>query len=105
MRRGDQFQFRHDLIRAYLAAKFFTPHWRQLIKEDVRLDVNWNSMFTFAILNSNDPEETKALLFAVLGKSSAVAKELFNWLEKEHPNLIEAWADDFDREYGRVMRA
>jgi hypothetical protein len=25
-------------------------------------------------------------------------------LEKEHPNVIEAWADDFDREYGRVMR-
>jgi len=105
MRRGDQFQFRHDLIRAYLAAKFFTPRWRQLIKEDVRLDVNWNSMFTFAILNSNDPTETKALLFAVLEKSAPLAKDLFNWLEKEHPNLVKNWADDFDREYGRVMRA
>src|SRR5262249_44282272 len=33
--RGGQYQFRHDLIRAYLAAKYFKPRWRQLLVADV----------------------------------------------------------------------
>jgi energy-coupling factor transporter ATP-binding protein EcfA2 len=104
--RGGQYQFRHDLIRAYLAAKYLAPRWGELLdgKEPVRLDANWNSTIKFITLVYDNTDDRKKLLFWVLKKNSQVAKEVFNWLEKEHPQLVEDWSDEFDTRYGKTMR-
>ena len=104
--RGRQYQFRHDLIRAYLAAKYLAPRWSELLdgKEPVRLDANWNSTIKFITLVYDNTDDRKKLLFSVLKKNSQVAKEVFNWLEKEHPQLVEDWSDEFDTRYGKTMR-
>lgn len=104
--RGGRYHFRHDLIRGYLAAKFLAPRWRTLFddKEKLQMDVNWNSTIKFLTLVYDQTSDTKQLLFAVLKQNSQVAKDVFNWLEKEHPRLVEDWSDEFDLKYGKAMR-
>jgi hypothetical protein len=104
--RGGQYQFRHDLIRAYLAAKYLAPRWNELLdgEKPVRLDANWNSTIKFVTLVYDNTDDRKKLLFSVLQKNSQVAKDVFNWLEKEHPTLVADWSSEFDRNYGRTMR-
>jgi hypothetical protein len=46
----EHYYFRHDLIRAYLAAKYFMRQWQTLLNEDnVTVDINWRSILEFTI--------------------------------------------------------
>jgi len=101
--RSGQFYFRHDLIRAYLAAKYFARQWRDLLAE-APVNDNWRSMLEFAILRPMTVEGTRDLLYALLEKESELARDLFNWMEEEHPQLTQGWANDFDRRYGKLTR-
>lgn len=104
IRRSGQFHFRHDLIRAYLAAKYFTPKWRVLLAQGATVNENWRSMVEFFILQSQSSDQTRDLLYALLENNGRLAKDLFNWIEEQHPGLTENWADGFDRRYGKVSR-
>ena len=103
VRSANHYLFRHDLIRAYLAAKHFSPRWQELLKEKVEIDVNWRPMLEFSLLNVKSSEEKRDLLFGVLTKNSGLAGELFNWLCTHQNASTIDWTDDFKRKYGEAM--
>src|SRR6202041_1005458 len=46
--RGNAVEFRHDKIRAYLAALHFAARWRVLLSDpDTIVDSNWDAMVEF----------------------------------------------------------
>lgn len=106
IRRGDHYYFRHDLIRAYLAAQYFQPRWQSLLfADETTLDVNWRPMLEFSLLNNSDSDSVKQLAYGVLVKNKALAGELFKWISMTRPNLCDGWADEFRRRYGEMMLA
>ena len=76
IRRGDNYYFQHDLVRAYLAAQYFIPRWRELTNE-VTFDENWRSLLEFTLIDLAYPEEIEDLLFVVLDKNLKLAGKLF----------------------------
>jgi HEAT repeat protein len=110
--RDPHYLFRHDLIKAFLAAKFFSPRWRELLnKNNNKLNSNWLSMFRFAVLElaktdgievSNDIRD---FVFAVLRRKPELAAELFRWVKDFQPNLIDGWANEFMKLYGEKLLA
>ncbi|AUX48236.1 uncharacterized protein SOCE26_097670 [Sorangium cellulosum] len=99
-----RYHFRHDLLRAYLAARWFAPRWRDVLAEDRgKVDSNWRSMLEFALLHLDSPDEARALLDALLAQDHRVASEVFNWADRSHQRLTAAWADDFKRSYGEAL--
>jgi hypothetical protein len=108
IRRGEHYYFRHDLIRAYLAAKYFVSRWQNLLNDsEITVDANWRSLLEFTIFNleTTQPGEVKDLLFTVLQKNKKVAGEVFNWLQQSHSHLCTSWTDDFTRSFGAATLA
>lgn len=104
IRRGEHYYFRHDLVRAYLAAKYFSPRWQSLLhSKETELDINWRPMLEFVVLERINAEEARSLLYSVLIKNKRVAGELFKWLRQGYPELCQPWADEFKRRYGELM--
>lgn len=106
VQRGDHYQFRHDLVRAYLAAQYFAPRWGTLLgAEDVEIDVNWIEMLKFAIPDLNGSQDVEGLLHDVLAKSpnKKLAGVLFNWLEANQPSLCQSWGDNFKLKYAEAV--
>ena len=96
--------FRHDLVRAYLAARYFGSRWRELILDDeVVIDTNWLEMLKFAIQLINRSDEVKGLLFTILDKNTDIAKELFKWLRKTRLDLCQSWTDEFKLRLGEAI--
>ena len=98
VRRGERYQFRHDLVRAYLAATYFADNWSHLFGDKVVIESNWRPMLEFAILrlSSKDIEE---LFNGLLRRNRQMAEDLFKWLNQSYPKLCRDWADDFRRRY------
>ncbi|MBD2308850.1 hypothetical protein H6G17_25620 [Chroococcidiopsis sp. FACHB-1243] len=108
IQRGEHYYFRHDLIRSYLAAKYFVSRWQNLLNDsEITVDANWHSLLEFTILDleTTQPAEVKDLLFTVLQKNKKVAGEVFNWLQQSHPQLCTSWTDDFTRSFGAATLA
>jgi hypothetical protein len=100
-----RYHFRHDRIRAHLASRWFTPRWQTLLgsADANAIDSNWRGMLEFVILAIDEPAGVKDLVFALLEKNHAVARELFNWAERSRRELTETWAEDFKRRYGEAL--
>jgi hypothetical protein len=104
IRRGNHFHFRHDLGRSFLASRYFAPNWESLLgPKDIVIDSNWRPMLEFSVLEINDPNETKRMLYRVLDKNGSLAGILFKWLSDAHAALCRDWADEFKRKYGEAM--
>jgi len=118
IKRGDRLLFQHDLVRAYLSSRHFVQQWNAmsigtdshvsskwdalLADPELKIDANWRSMLEFTILDLATAQATRGLLFAVLGKYRQLAAELFKWAKQFHPNLVDAWDEDFSRMYGKI---
>lgn len=103
-RGGDHYMFRHDLVRSYLASKYFRPNWRDLLfAAELELGSGWDRMLEFSILSTSQPEEARELLKGILGKNKHLAGSLFSWMEKATPDLIEGWASKFKLQYAEAM--
>jgi hypothetical protein len=99
--RGKDLLFRHDLVRAFLAAQHFRPEWQRLMgTSGVDVDSNWLPMLQFTVADLSDPVEVRDLHLAVLDKSPRVAAELFRWTVSAHPSKCSLWRTDFERRYG-----
>jgi len=99
---GDHYLLRHDLIRAYLANKYFSSRWQDLlIKDTVSTSSSWRSMLEFVLLDFQRQIDSREFLFAVSLKNHQLAGDLFRWLSKSQPELCSDWADDFLKEYGK----
>ncbi len=104
LERSGVLEFRHDRIRAYLAARHFTARWRAILVDRKNLvDHNWDVMLQFHIAKEQDPAQAKALLFLLLARDMDVAIHLSYWGQKSRPGLFSLWQDDFNREVGKKI--
>jgi hypothetical protein len=106
VKRANHYHYRHDLIRAYLAAQYFVPRWSTLLANgDVVIDVNWLEMLKFAVPELSSSEDVKGLLETVLTKSTdkKLAGVLFKWLEIYHPLLCQSWGNDFKQKFAEAI--
>lgn len=103
VRRGDRYQFRHDLVKAYLAAKYFAPKWSQLFSEEETIESNWRPMLEFAMLNLSPAEHIEDLFNGLLKRNIQMAADLFGWLNQSQPTLCGEWAVNFKRRYADAV--
>jgi len=106
VRREGSYNFRHDLIRSYLAAEYFYPRWNNLFEGmgGRPIDSNWLEMLKFSCENIEDSVELKSLIYAVLKRSvrKDLVKDLFEWLKANHPSKCKTWERDFYAKYGEL---
>lgn len=104
VRSGGQHLFRHDMVRAFLAAGHFGPRWVDILGDhQVTVDETWRSMLQFVILDMKSPDEAKEMFFYLPEKDERLAKSLFRWTKAVRPALVEPWEEDFNRHYGEVV--
>ncbi|MGK7956815.1 MAG: NACHT domain-containing NTPase, partial [Crocosphaera sp.] len=104
VQRTDNYQFQHDLIRAYLASLYFTPRWQNLIKDDsLTIDENWRYLLEFSLTNFTQTEEAKKSMFIIVEKNPNLAGKVFTYLQKIRLDLCETWSDEFFSELGKQL--
>jgi hypothetical protein len=103
VRSGDHYHFRHDLIKAYLASKFFAPRWQGLLVKPVAIDSNWHSMLKLVILDFANSDMIKDLLYVLINNNKQLAGDLFRSIQDFNPELCKDWADDFKHRFGAAM--
>lgn len=105
VRRERSYNFRHDLIRSYLASEYFYPRWNNLFEgiDGKLIDSNWLEMLKFSCENIEE-FEVENLVYAVLKRSvrKDLVKELFEWLKANHPSKCKTWESDFYARYGEL---
>jgi GTPase SAR1 family protein len=106
VRRERSYNFRHDLIRSYLASEYFYPRWNNLFEEltGKPIDSNWLEMLKFSCENIEDSAEVKSLVYEVLKRSvrKDLVKNLFEWLKANHPSKCKMWEAEFYAKYGEL---
>jgi GTPase SAR1 family protein len=106
IRREKNYNFRHDLIRAFLASEYFYPRWQNLFEEldGKAIDSNWLEMLKFSCENIKDSNEVKRLVYEVLEKSMRkdLVKDLVKWLKTNQPSKCKTWEKDFYAQYGSL---
>ncbi len=61
--RGDMMEFRHDRIRAYLAARHFALRWRAILgNEKTLVDQNWDAMIEFHLERERDATRARDMM-------------------------------------------
>ncbi|MGD8782137.1 MAG: hypothetical protein PVH88_24630 [Ignavibacteria bacterium] len=112
VKREDNYLFKHDKIRAYLAAQHFLNNWHSLLNKinNEEIDTNWLPMLEFTVLEikntqneTNFENEIKALLFTVLDKNYKIAEKLFGVIKQPHYSLNFLWEDEFKRKFGEII--
>lgn len=105
-RREKNYNFRHDLIRAFLASEYFYPRWQNLFAdlEGKAIDSNWLEMLKFSCENIRDPNEVKSLVYEVLEKSMRkdLVRDLVKWLKSHQPSKCKMWEKEFYARYGSL---
>lgn len=106
VRQERSYNFRHDLIRSYLASEYFYPRWNNLFEgiDGKLIDSNWLEMLKFSCEKIEDFVELENLVYAVLKRSvrKDLVKELFEWLKANHPSKCKTWERDFYARYGEM---
>jgi hypothetical protein len=104
VQREANYNFRHELIRSYLASQYFYPRWEILLEEmeGKPIDNNWLEMLKFSCESLQTPDEVKSLVYKVVEKSiiKDLVKNLFKWLKTNHPQKCESWKANFYTKYG-----
>ena len=108
--RRNQFFFRHELIRAGFAAKYFLPRWRKLIgDEKLKITKDWRPMLELTILHLQKSGEAsgeiRVLFFQILKKDRELALELFVWLKEINPSVCADWENEFSSKLGADLLA
>ena len=104
IRSGSQLQFRHELIRSWLASQYLLPRWRtRLAEPGIHLGDHWLVTLEFLALQQSNAADVGDLLFMVLGKDAALAGELFTHIRDRVLGLTSGWVEDFHRAYGAAM--
>ena len=106
VRREASYNFRHDLIRSYLASEYFYPRWENLLEgtKEKQIDSNWLEMLKFSCENIEDSIKVKNLVYEVLERSirKDLVKNLFEWLKTNHSSKCESWEQEFYAKYGEL---
>ena len=100
--RGNIMEFRHDRVRAYLAAQYLDIRWRTLLTAETTLvDQNWDAMLEFCLTVVKTPEIAKEIMFLLARKDIDTSIRLNRWGRNNRPDLFSSWQDEFSREIGR----
>lgn len=102
---ADNSMFRHDLIKAYLASKYFLSKWVKLLGvENIEIESSGLEMLKFAIPLIGNSSHINKLMQKIIEAPSNVnsAGVLFNWLEDQHPILCVEWADNFKKAFAEA---
>jgi hypothetical protein len=99
---------RHDLIRAFLAARHFGPQWDARLDHDgEKIDVSWLQMLEFVALDTirRDPDgrDLHGLALSILPRHPNLAGDFVGWLHAHHPRATAAWYGEFSRLYGETL--
>ncbi len=110
IKRDNNYLFRHDKIRAFLAAKHLLSNWNKLLGgKDLNIDSNWRPMMEFVISEisldksiTNSSIRAKELLFKLLQNNSEFALDLFKWMKENYSDLCKDWETEFGNKYGEM---
>jgi len=106
IRLENSYYFRHELIRSYLASKYFFLRWSNLLSglSVKSVDINWLEMLKFSCENIKDSDEVKALVYEVLKRSvrKDVVRDLFEWLRANQSDKCKSWEREFYAMYGQL---
>jgi hypothetical protein len=106
IKQGQHYYFRHDSVRAYLAANHVADRWQDVLREGrIVVDDNWLQMLEFVVLRLNRPDAAKNLVLAILQKNRNLSGNLFKSIKRSRSGLVLSWEDDFNREYGKLTLA
>lgn len=78
---GDKYEFQHNLIKTYLASKYFSTRWQRLLSnKELVIDENWTEMLKFAIPSVGKSDDIRQIMERVLETSTTkdFVGELFN---------------------------
>lgn len=102
--RGEVLEFRHDRIRAYLAARHFALRWRAILTADSTvIDPNWDAMLEFHLSGEEDAQSVRELIFSLSKKDLDSAVRLNRWGMKNRHLLFAAWQEEFSKEVGKLV--
>ncbi len=109
IKRGTHYLFKHDLIRASLAMKYFVSNWEaELTNPSPKVTRDWESMLELFLLNqveSPNPNGNLGKFFSLLIKKNiSLSRDLFNDLETTHPQVMDPLKPEFDAEIGQAYR-
>jgi hypothetical protein len=100
--RGNVLEFRHDRVRAYLAAHYLAPRWRALLSAETTLiDQNWDAMLEFYLAIEKSADAAKGMMFLLARKDIDASVRLNHWGRENRPELFASWQDEFSKEIGR----
>jgi hypothetical protein len=102
---GEHLLFKHDLVRAYFAAHYFSQHWRDgsEIWESTP-DRNWLPMLEFVISEAKDGKLSRKLLQRLLLENPDLAGRLFRVMRERGTSFCwMRFTRRFAEEFGRVV--
>jgi hypothetical protein len=100
--RGEVLEFRHDRIRAYLAARHFALRWRAILNADsTTIDPNWDAMLEFHLSVEKNVQSARDLIFYLLKKDLDSVVRLNRWGLDNRPDLFSHWQEEFSKEVGK----
>lgn len=97
----NKLRFAHDLLRAYLASRYFAGRWRTLLATDGGLlNENWISLLEFATheiiaLSSDATSELRELIFTLVSLHEKIAVVYMTWCQDTHPDRCSIWSNEF----------
>jgi hypothetical protein len=101
---GGVLEFRHDRVRAFLAAKHFGAMWRTILADATTLvDPNWDAMLEFHFIDEPSSESARTLLFMLLKRNINTAIRMNSWGQQNRSQLFDCWQAEFSREVGNAM--
>jgi hypothetical protein len=102
VKRNEHHEFRHDLVRAFLAAEYFAEDWKTLIgRSDFQMHINFKPMLIFVLQKLEDEKEIRSLVIDIMMHYRRMAVELVRWLEQNRPIMLRPWKEEFQKELGK----
>jgi hypothetical protein len=100
--RADVMEFRHDRIRAYLAACYFAFRWHTILGDEQTLvDPNWDAMIEFHLETEQDAARAREMMLLLAAKDTDSAVRLAKWGRANRPELFDGWRDELSQEIGK----
>jgi hypothetical protein len=94
--------FAHNLIRAYLASRYFLPQWKELLnKPDTRVNAEWVAMLRLSLMEAGNAERGD-LLMALLKKAPVIAGVLYETISRVKPDAVASFQESFLIEFAKA---
>jgi hypothetical protein len=102
LKRNGKHQFRHDLIKAFLASNYFAANVEAVFEIDsLKIDENWFSCLLFLLYQLDEFEQVRYILFELLERDRKIASYFFKSIRDNKQNInIDKLSKEFLPLYG-----